>query len=200
MGTGPSLNSTNLDLLDGEIVFGTNSCYNLPHVDFTYFCVVDLCVAQNHSGQLLKFLDEHEDLIAFVHPRVGEVAIKNHGRMSRMFPIDMDWDKGKWGDLECIPCTGRTVVIFALQVAYYMGFEEVYLLGCDCSYGKDPSQHHFDGSPVDNYLREDWSCIYDEYRNALNRYRQKGKKIINCTVGGNLEVFSRMPLEEVCFS
>lgn len=112
----------------------------------------------------------------------------------------------------------RTVVYSAIQIAIYMGFSEIYLLGCDHDYlvrkisGKDFSDHHFykdiqdkSSERVPDYLAgfslEKWFCEYyfrwKEYRLILEYADSKGVKIFNATEGGMLDVFPRVNFKKL---
>jgi len=94
---------------------------------------------------------------------------------------------------------GDTVIIdICLQVAYYMGFKEVYLLGCDCDYS---GMHRFDGLDSENKnapsLIGDFSRMFESYQVCKDAFEKDGRKIINATEGGHLEVFQRKSLKEI---
>ena len=75
-----------------------------------------------------------------------------------------------------------------------MGFKEVYFLGCDSDYS---GLHRFDGSTTDNPRGREWEDIFNAYKICKRVHEEDGRKIINATVGGKLEVFKRMKLEEL---
>lgn len=103
---------------------------------------------------------------------------------------------------------GFTVTYVAMQLAFHMGFSRVALVGCDHSFatsgpanqtvvsGKtDPN--HFDPSYFSGGMK--WhlpDLTYSEfhYRIAKDVYEQAGRRIVNCTAGGKLEVFERQDL------
>jgi hypothetical protein len=97
-----------------------------------------------------------------------------------------------------------------MQLAFHMGFKNIALVGCDHSFAtKGPANktviagqqdpNHFDP----NYFSEGvkWQLPdiigselhYDLARDIFERY---GRKIVNCTEGGRLEIFERQPLGE----
>lgn len=91
-------------------------------------------------------------------------------------------------------------VISAVQLAYYMGFNKVYLLGCDCGsnkgkeYGeclKKRDKLYYDDAGV--------RMLIDDYA-ALNKDIEKKEldfKIYNATRGGNLEEFERVDFDQL---
>jgi len=106
--------------------------------------------------------------------------------------------------------TGDSVIIdFCLPLAFYMGFSEIYLVGCDTDYGLDRAKDYSQGYFYDvkrttaprqaiDYHRQYW------YRNVITSYEvtrrlfeQHGRRIYNATAGGKLEVFDRVELDDV---
>jgi hypothetical protein len=93
-----------------------------------------------------------------------------------------------YGEVEKGLYRGLTVVNAMLQLAHWMGFATVFLHGCDCDYS---GEKHFDGTPVDNFMREDWSDVFEQYEVSKWFYERSNRKIYNATQGGKLEVFER---------
>jgi hypothetical protein len=98
---------------------------------------------------------------------------------------------------------GYTVTYVCLQLAVYMGFKEIYLLGVDFNYSDDiyAESNHFEGYQK-HYKDIRLNAIHPE--KMLNAYRaariiseKRGVNIYNATRGGKLEVFERKPLESI---
>jgi len=120
-------------------------------------------------------------------------------------------DPAMW-DIAGSPFLPRTVIYSAIQVAAYMGFTEIYLLGCDHDYLTDMTRvtnHHFyaeedgvsDAEHLSGFTTERW---FQEYYQRWRQYRlmrdhlaSRGVKVYNATAGGMLDVFGRAVYEEV---
>jgi len=105
-----------------------------------------------------------------------------------------------------------TVVYCAIQLAVYMGFKEIYLLGCDHDYLNDifrVTNHHFykeedgvsDVQHLSAFTTERWLEVYyfrwKQYR-LMNEFLQSNSiYIFNATDGGMLDVFPRVKFEEI---
>ena len=149
VGNGPSLKRTNLELLAGEHTFGLNRLYLLfEELGFgTEFHIVvnREVVKQVHSelvgvpGRLISTWANRHDLSS------RDDAIFLHSVVGPLF--SMDARRGVW--------EGATVTYVAMQLAYFMGFSDVLLIGVDhrfsttgpahslvTSQGRD--QDHFD--------------------------------------------------------
>lgn len=93
---------------------------------------------------------------------------------------------------------GFTIVYSLIQIAVYMGFKEIYLLGCDCNYSEDPSKRYFvDHGVRDKTYKEAGNRMIACYPVAKEYADKNGIKIFNATRGGMLEVFERVDLDTV---
>ena len=111
------------------------------------------------------------------------------------------WGHGKImfsRDCYSIVYDGYSIIFSLLQLACYMGFKEICLLGCDCNY--DSGRRHFiEYEPVkyDTSIEtasERLIRIHGEFKKFADSI---GVKVINCTRGGMLEVYPRKSLEAV---
>jgi len=202
--TGPSLNSTDLNLIRSEIVFGVNTAFqtlNKYHISSDYYVVSDRIMWDVYN-RVLMLLDTRLFLgyVASRHYfRDGWNGFKKKGKE----PLIM---KGKGGlgfskDIaQYIDIDIHTVVYLALQIAYYLGFKEVYLLGCDCDYsgGHAGGLGFVDSSKIQigNTEKEFWGKIFWGYEVCKREFEKDKRKIYNSTVGGKLEVFERKKLED----
>ena len=216
LANGPSLVKSDLAKLEGEITFGVNGLFLLqeqyPFLP-TYYVVEDTLVAEDRKQEIAalkgptKFfgnyldycLDDAEDIIW----------------TNVMFRYDEypDFPNFSTHAGRCM-WTGGTVMYLCLQLAYYMGFTDVYLIGFDHSYAKpadvkteglrwtlqsdDPN--HFDPSYFGKGYR--WHDPNVErmeqcYRKAAEYFAKDGRRIFNATEGGKLEVFPRVSFESL---
>jgi hypothetical protein len=202
IGTGPSLNKTNLSLIKDEIIFGANTLYRgLEKFGITcdYYAISDEVVWKKHFDGILGL-----DTTLFIGDTAGKDYLSNirfYKKYQKNKPIVIrgleDIRSEGWlsKDLTKGAYWGSTIIIdICLQAAYYMGFKEVYLLGCDCDYS---SSHRFDGLPTENVVQENWPYVFSAYQIGKEVYENDDREIINATVGGKLEVFKRKELEEV---
>ena len=201
LGNGPSLRNTDLSRLRNEYTIGMNRIYLLfPELGFqtSYFLsvndlVVEQCAADIQALSIPKFVSwrsrkwlQPADDLYFLHttytgPRfAGDVR----GRL---------WE-------------GATVTYVALQVAFYLGFEQVILIGVDhnfvtqgkpnttvTSQGDDPN--HFAPGYFGKGFRwqlPDLDTSERGYHMARQAYEADGRQVIDATVGGKLTVFPRV--------
>src|SRR5690606_10977848 len=104
---------------------------------------------------------------------------------------------------------GQSVTIINLQLAFYLGFSEVFLIGMDFNYAIPDSLkidgHVFESTEDDiNHFHPDYfgkgkkwhdpklHNVLKSYKFAKKIYEAEGRKIFNATKGGKLEVFDRV--------
>lgn len=204
---GPSLNKVDFDLLDssGVKTFGLNKI-NLLY-DKTSFrpsfivSVNPFVIEQNrdyfNDTEIPIFLDKNARKVIMNRSNVNFFHSSNqNGLFAR--------------DCSLSIVQGYTVTYVAMQLAFHMGFDEVALVGCDHSFatngvsnqlqraaGVDAS--HFDAryfSGGDLWQLPDLMQSEYHYNIAKLIFEGAGRAIYNCTEGGLLDIFSRMPLEE----
>ena len=95
-----------------------------------------------------------------------------------------------------------TVTYECIQLAVYMGFREIYLLGVDFNFSsdyKDKSNHfvstYYSKNSKTGYFLEKESL--EAYEAAKKYAENHGIKIFNATRGGKLEVFERRNFDEL---
>lgn len=105
---------------------------------------------------------------------------------------------------------GATVTFVAMQLAFHMGFKKVALVGCNHSFSqKGPANKtviagtsdpdHFDPQYFAGgatWHLPDLRASELQYDTARDTYERFGREIVNCTMGGELEIFRRMPLKD----
>lgn len=201
IGNGPSLKNTDLSLLKDEFSFGMNRVYLLfPELGFTttyYLSVNSLVIEQcRHEIEALnmpKFLSwrsrkliQPDENTIFLHTTYtgARFARDARGRL---------WE-------------GATVTYVALQLAYFMGFSPVILIGVDHSFtsqgkpnttiisqGDDPDHFHaqYFGKGF-RWQLPDLETSERAYQLALRAYQEANREVWDATVGGKLSVFPKV--------
>ena len=200
IGNGPSLKNTDLTLLKNEVTFGLNRIYLLfDELGFptTYFVSVNRLVVEQcaHDIEILpspKFIGWHcRDLVEFTDDMM----------FLRSRP-----EAGFHGDITAGVWEGATVTYVALQIAYYLGFHRVILVGVDHSFstagrphatvtsqGDDPNHFHPDyfGKGF-RWQLPDLETSEQAYRMAKEHFERAGREIVDATIGGKLQVFHKV--------
>jgi hypothetical protein len=200
---GPSLLQSDLSSLKGRFTFGLNKINLLFDRDpFRPDCVVALnphVIEQNcaffNQTDIPLFLDGESRGLVRSRSNVAFLHSSNQLKMAR--------------DCSMSVMPGFTVTYVALQLAFHMGFRDVALIGCDHNFAhKGPASltvasgekdlSHFDPryfSGGQQWQLPDLAASEYFYSLAAETYNAYKGRIVNCTVGGKLEIFQRMPLE-----
>lgn len=202
IGNGPSLKKTDLSLLNGEQSFGTNRIYlAFDQLNFRpsyYVCsnelIVEQCARDIEKLSMPKFIGWHNrEMINFTSDMT--YLWTRCGLRSWFFT---DLTEGCW--------EGNTVTMVAIQLAYYMGFGEVVLVGVDHSYNFTGTPHAPQVSQGDdpnhfapNYFGKGFKWHLPDlegselsYRIARHMFSLDGRRIVDATIGGKLEVFPKV--------
>lgn len=216
IGNGPSLKEMNLNLLKDEITFGVNAIfYAFDWIDFfpTYYVVEDRLVAEdnkkviNNLEGMTKIFPED---LRYCLQGDSETIFINFDRYYSDYPSP---DFPKFG-LDALNKLywGGTVTYLNLQLAYYMGFEEVYLIGMDMNYqipsyadrnvitSKNADLNHFHPEyfgPGKRWHQPKVERMFATLRFANEIYLSDDRKIFNATDGGKLELYPRVNYERV---
>lgn len=214
IGNGPSLNMNDLSLLKNEYTFGVNSIFYMSEKNGfkpTFYVVEDGHVINDNINEISEYDVEYKFLPAVERKKFASDLNAIFLNMNRGFyePLSPNFNMPRFSRLaDKVVYCGQSVTIVNLQLAYFMGFSEVYMIGMDFSYqipdsaqvnGKDilsteDDCNHFDpryfgkgkkwhDPKLDNVLAS--------YIHCKNMFENDGRKIINSTVGGKLEIFER---------
>lgn len=218
IGNGPSLTSNDLDAISnaGYVTFAANSIYKVFDKTKwrpTYYVFQDQQVIDglvNKFEELSKYCDKlfvRRD----VYKQIDKSFIDNdklimprlimHIRKDKYYDFSEDASK--------FISDGCTVTFFSIQLAYYMGFKTIYLIGMDHNYpitfdendnvieNKDIKMHCFEDSKK---IKLNPARILETtyaYKSAKIFLEKHNVNIINATRGGKLEVFSRVDIDEI---
>lgn len=204
IGNGPSLNRTDLSALKGYHAIGLNKI----HLIFAR-CPVDLSyhVAVNPYVIEQSFQDfERYSCPSFLSYNNTQVA-KRSGGLFYLYTHGAPLCFSE-SVLQRIS-EGWTVTFVALQIAYFMGFRRVYLIGVDHSFqvkGNPNEMQVLQGEDVNhfapNYFQgKEWQLPDLEgsemaYRLAKFAFDRAGREILDATIGGKLDIFKKVEFSE----
>ena len=204
--TGPSLTIADLEMLNNEITFGMNSItkiFDRTTWRPTYYGIQDRQVYEKMEPSILQYYAESNNV--FVADELDGL-FKLPPQFIR-FPYNGNYHlyAGKYGEYTAqfsdnayeVVYDGYSITYSLIQIAVYMGFSEICLLGCDCNYPKGVKNHFVESGFVDKNAHTNPDRMLVGYRKSKEYADTHEVKIINCTRGGMLEVFPRMSLEEV---
>lgn len=209
--TGPSLTVKDVEKLKGEICWTCNSGIKIfDKTDWRpdYYAVADGRVFQKVKDSLdseifkASFFNvkDIEWIGKNVYPLPIQVSLVMDQETRRVIPRFLR-KKHVSEDITKRVFMGDNITFVIMQICIYMGFKEIYLLGCDCNY-KGANIH----SQGLTYEEEDklfesadyvgWSMIQDH--KCMKKFADRMcVKIYNATRGGMLEVYPRVNLDNV---
>lgn len=215
IGNGPSLKADDLQMLHnkGVLSFGTNRVFK---------------IFKNTDWRPDFYVSEDVIIIKGIQKEISEVKSK-----AKYIPINLHWyedvsidgadyfylnsginDNDVFNLSNNIPnhITCRsTVSLTCLQLAIYMGFSKIYLLGVDHNFAKmvdkngivveDKSiKDHFCDSYDNDIIHQSFAVdnATEAYIDVERLSRKMGTfKVYNATRGGKLEVFQRVNFDEI---
>jgi len=207
IGNGPSLNEQDLTLLKDEFTIGSNYIYmNYEKMGFypSIFTIANYLVAE----QRIDAINDLPESIK-IFPYFLNYCIKKD---ERTFFLNSAAVKEFSTDLTQNISWQSTVTFFNMQLAYYLGFDEVYLIGVDNSYvqpkdGKEGAMieqeeddpNHFCGTYFKGltWQKADTDAMEYVYYLTKEVFEKSEQKIFNATHGGRLEVFPRVSYESL---
>jgi len=195
IGNGPSLDRTPLEKIEYPTL-GSNQIYRYPYTP-TYYSIID----KEMMEACLPLPDDFKPKEMFLR---AEACVPGN---NPVYPIIVN---GFSVDINNFIVMGGTVSYALLQIAFYMGFETILLVGMDHHYpksskhgryrfvaeGKDPD--HFtcnDGEPYfipgKTYNPPELDGVEHYYEIAKELFTQARRRIINLTPGTKLDVFKK---------
>lgn len=202
IGNGPSLRKMDLSLLKNEITFGLNRIYLLfSELGFqtTYYVSVNKLVIMQFAKDIKrltmpKFISWYardeihfsKNVVFIRDPQNGTLGFSKN-------PIKSVWE-------------GWTVTYVAMQLAYFMGFSEVILIGVDHSFMTkgEPNEEVFSKGDDPNHFSKDYFSkgvqwqLPDldkserSYKLAKKYYEENNRNIYDATINGNLTIFKKI--------
>jgi 6-hydroxymethylpterin diphosphokinase MptE-like protein len=201
IGNGPSLRQMDLSPLRDEVTFGLNRIYLLfPELGFTTTFLVSI-----NRLVLDQKIDEIVDAAPTVFVNWWSRKLVPPGRQPILLRVTnfrprfaKDPERGVWA--------GGTVTYAAMQLAFHMGFEEVILIGVDHSFADQglpnrtvestgPDRSHFHPDYFGEGFKwqlPDLETSEAAYRLARHVFADDGRRILDATVGGKLEIFPKV--------
>ncbi|CAA6812760.1 MAG: FIG00855465: hypothetical protein [uncultured Sulfurovum sp.] len=217
IGNGPSLNKCDLSLLKDEYSFAVNGIfYKTREMGYrpNFYMVEDGHVVNDNIKEINKFDCEHR-FFPYIYKNKIRKTKKTH-----FFNADLSFYNSKnpiaqfSTDFSEKAYAGQSVTMMQLQLAYYLGFTEVYLIGMDFSYDV-PTSTEITGNTYEsneddpNHFHPDYfgkgkkwhdpklDRVLMNYEKCKEAFEEDGRKIYNATVGGKLELFERKDYDKL---
>lgn len=214
IGNGPSLTIEDLEKLEGKVTFCSNYLYRLfEKTSFrpTYYVAGDPFFFPEGFNELSQydgikgyFMAPKDDVVE--DPKVHRINVSGPFTVVKGSLKNDDFSE----DVARYLALSYTVTYYSLQLAAYMGFKTIYLLGIDHRYAqavdsrghmrinKGESLSYAQG--IDPSNKPGWNYIDSttySYKIAREYAKKHGIRILNATRGGELEIFERVDFDEI---
>ena len=204
IGNGPSLNKMDLSPLANYHTFGLNKIYLIfekVDLNLSYLVSVNGFVIEQSRE---KFAELGIPTFLSYTDSVG--VVEDHPHIHRLHTLNT-WSF--YEDISQPICAGNTVTYVAMQIAYYMGFKRVFLIGVDHSFKQQGNPHDvqvYEGAD-ENHFHPDYfkgmqwqlADVYGSevsYHLANYHFIKDDRQIFDATVGGQLQVFPKITFEQ----
>ena len=202
---GPSLNQMDLRFLHWETVIGLNKIHlGLNRFGFQphYLVAVNPKVVQQAHKQIAAL-----PAIKFIGARAARYLPED----AQVFHVPILQPPVVFsGDIRSGVREGGTVTHAALQIAFYLGFFEVVIIGMDhrFTFQGGPHETHLMEGPDPNHFSPDYfrgqlwdipdlTRSEDSYIAAREAYEVAGRRILDATLNGACTVFEKADYREV---
>ena len=224
IGNGPSLLPDDLDLLKGEYCFAANRIYEMyDKTEWrpTFYCIQDENTLREMPPEKLEYvMSKSSDAFVRMHSYdiIHRIGLENDNVIYiPIFQKKLKHNNAEFNrNLLNYVYDGSTVTYLSIELAVFMGFSKIYLIGVDHNYpyiwtstglevnDLSAASHFYDSSEnnigENAHLRRSFNAelVTQAYEVAEKASRIDGDfKIFNATRGGCLEVFERVDLDQL---
>lgn len=221
VGNGPSLTNMNLAVLRDEFVFTVNSIYRNDKI---YKAIQSNCHVLMDPGFFKKgseIIDETSECIKKYNPEILLVTEyykdNKYSKKFKDYHHQIFSHRNNSARIKVDFCKNmaptQNVVHAAIYTAIYMGFKEIYLIGCDmtsfyenfaANVGKFESFHAYELTEDDKnsyksvkeihdnaFMLHDYAITFDIFKGIRRYCEDNNIQVINATDGGILDMFPR---------
>lgn len=215
IGNGPSLTVKDLEDIASFDTFATNRIYSIFKETKwrpTYYLAIDNNILDDNLDNIIK-AEAGLKLLNYTTKKAVSGKVGSNTKFINIFgryvlnPASYETKTINY-DVSKSFSLSYSVTGVAIELAVYMGYKNIYLIGVDHSYSnaitKDGVLKKTEG--IKDYFGDLKSKSYSiQYIDAVNSYyvaldrhaKEHGSKVYNATRGGKLEIFARKDLDEV---
>lgn len=187
LGNGPSLNDLPPHILRDYPTYGMNYAKHQPK----FYVCVDQTILRTHADQIFNLAKNSEVAYLSVYDRFHPDF---YTRRLYSLPNVQFIDKDKDAFREEYWMSGGTATYAALKMAYYAGYDEVWLWGVDHSPNWEHYDEHYPPPPADSPANDEEhrTMMLWHYMLARMVYEAAGRRILNFGNHGLLDkIFER---------
>lgn len=223
--TGPSINKLDLTKLKGEKTIAVSSFYlhkDCQLISPEYYCLPTLeedcfSVREEFFKEVQQnMLDANYFFSIIDRPYIEQMKEYEGMNVNYISFSSIPNYENSDIDLTRLVLTPQSVPIMAMEIALYMGFKQIYLLGTEHDQLTTGKYEHFysynesiiakvaeyedeqgnDNEPFDRTLTSIYK-LWNQYKIIKKIAEQKGTQIYNATPGGILDLFERVDYDKL---
>lgn len=206
LANGRSLNDMDLSFLRRETAIGLNKIFlgfKAFHFYPKYYVAVNPKVVEQSRHEIARM-----NCVKFISRNCAPIVEEN----GLTYLINTTGEQLPFSKDICqVLHEGCTVTYVALQIAYFLGFSEVVIIGLDHRYeytGLPNEPHRLDGPDpnhfCDNYFgygqnwdNPDLHQSEESYRKARTAFEADGRRILDATLDGSCTVFEKADYRQI---
>jgi len=206
IGNGASLQKTPLDLLENEVTMGVNKIGAIFKPN--YYVKIDFSQFDGNEwkDEVSPMLDRPcllWDVFRDGEPREGEpfsdsipYGMGDHPNVTWVSRCEHHGNKGYEGKWHDPFCTAHNSIVTMTQWAVQLGFDEIFLVGCDGEFTDGITDHFMPYyKKIDSgYVERNNKCVRMAHKLIK---RSSPVPVYNATIGGSLEVHPRVDIYEI---
>lgn len=209
IGNGPSLKPEDLDLLKDEFCFASNRIDRIfEHTQWrpAFYCTQDPSILEKYRDIIREIPAPYKLMVYSGSRKTGYIGNAMYTPFSGkdIYPNPPIFSE----DISDSIGEGYTVTYTCMQVAAYMGFKKMILLGIDHNFpidvtpegkvvvNKDAGEHFYGSNDIPKH----YPMLYKvdlSYKTAKEYAEKHGISILNATRGGKLEIYERVDLDSL---
>ena len=182
VGNGPSLNTQDLSKLKKRFTFCSNQYFLNPGIQWspTFYAIEDRKGFRHHKQLMVSKVPA--STVSFFE--VGREGIKPN---SHCFRIVRNPNRLRFSDDPVKQIfSGFSVTYMQMQIAAYLGFSEINLIGCDHSHGHFCDEDKYHQGKRHNRLRLDLTRRFIQF--GVDWLLKRGVTVMDFTPNGQLQV------------
>ena len=197
IGNGPSLKSEDLEKLNFKYSFAANKIYKMfDDTKFrpTFYMVGDSGFVRKDSKNIkklnlpYKFIGLEKNVFSyFKYNNSNCILYRKETHLLNSYPQVSSFP-------DDYLCGGHTIIFEMYQLAKYMGFKKIYLIGVDCNYSTSKQHFYDDKCKIETEVENDMIKAFL----TIKKDSEKEKiDIYNLSRNSKLNIFKKMDVTEL---